>query len=36
MAFKKREYVGGVKSELEAARIYDEIAIRAHGFNVIL
>lgn len=34
MAHKKREYVGGIKTELEAAMIYDEIAIKAHGYKV--
>ena len=35
MGHKKKEYVGGVNSDMEAARIYDEISIKANGLKVI-
>lgn len=34
MGHKKKEYVGGVNSEIEGARIYDEISIKANGLKV--
>lgn len=34
MGHKKKEYVGGVNTEIEGARIYDEISIKANGLKV--
>ena len=34
MGHKKKEYVGGVNSEVEAAKIYDKISIKANGLKV--
>ena len=34
MGCKKKEYVGGVDTEEEGARIYDEISIQTHGLKV--
>lgn len=34
MAHNKKIYKGGIKTEKEAAKIYDELAIRAHGYKV--
>jgi len=31
MAHKKKQYFGGIETEEEAARIYDQMAIKAHG-----
>lgn len=36
MGHKKKEYVGGVNTEEEGARIYDEISIRANGLKVMI
>jgi hypothetical protein len=34
MGQHKKEYIGGIKSEEEAGRVYDEMAIRTHGTKV--
>ena len=34
MGHKKKEYVGSINSEQEAAKIYDEISIKANGLKV--
>lgn len=34
MGHNKKEYVGSINTEYEAARIYDEIAIRSNGYKV--
>jgi hypothetical protein len=34
MGHKKKEYVGGVNTEIEGAKIYDQISIRANGLKV--
>ena len=36
MGHKKKEYVGGINTEMEGARIYDEISIKANGLKVYL
>ena len=36
MAHGKREYLGGIKTEIEAARYYDMVSLRAHGYHVRL
>lgn len=33
MSNGKKQYIGGINSEEEAARIYDEIAIRSNGLR---
>ena len=35
MGYKKKEYVGGINTEVEAARIYDEMSIKSNGLKVI-
>ena len=34
MGHKKKEYVGGVNTEIEGAKIYDQISIKANGLKV--
>ena len=36
MAHNQKQYMGSIESEEQAARAYDELAIRAHGFKVNL
>lgn len=36
MGQKKKEYFGGIETEIEAARLYDEASVKANGLKVNL